>query len=70
MTSHNYNEDEYFKWSDKIAKKVGRNDTGSFDSNSLDNWLRSQGVNNQDLIFDLVREFGGGSKALETGDTD
>jgi len=71
MTSHNYDQDEYYKWVDKIGKKVGRNDTGKFDSSSIDNWLRSQGANNQDMIYDLVMEFGGGSKALETtGDID
>ncbi len=65
MTSHDYDQNEFFKWQDVIESKVKpANYTGTFSSNALDAFLRQKGVSNEDLIYDLVMKFGGGHEPI------
>ena len=63
MTSHDYSIQEYDKWDNKIIDMIGQGEP-QFDPSSLDSWLRSNGVYNNDLIYDLVREWGKGTRKV------
>ena len=64
MTSHNYPEDDYFKYESIILKKVTPVNNGQFSANALADFLRAKGVTSDDLIMDLIREYGKGTDPI------
>ena len=64
MTSHNYSDDDYSKYESMIISKIGQASNGQFSANSLADFLRAKGVSSDDLIMDLIREYGKGTDPI------
>ncbi len=61
---HNYPEGDYSKYEDMIISKMGSASTGQFSANALDLFLRNKGATSDDLINDLVMEYGKGTDPI------
>ena len=61
LTSHEYSDEEYMKWEEKLCKKAMKIDkTGkiNFTPEAWFNWLVKEGLTNEDILNDLAREYG------------
>lgn len=61
LTSHEYSDEEYMKWQEKLCKKAMKIDkTGkiNFTPEAWFNWLVKEGLTNEDILNDLAREYG------------
>ena len=64
MMPHNYDREDYFKYESMILDKIGSASNGQFSANALSLFLRNKGVTSDDLINDLVMEYGKGTDPI------